>query len=79
MTSWLLNLIKSDLQDSADRGRKRLVNVDGRKIWRFSFDHWNKCGAVYLKRDGSVVDEKWSFKKVECSSSSKLDGDLALK
>ena len=34
---------------------------------------------IYLKKDGSVVDEKWSFKIVECSSSSKLDGDLALK
>ena len=40
-----------------------------------SFDRSNNTGAIDVKVDGSVVEEKWTFKIVGLTSSSKLDWD----
>ena len=65
----------SDLRDTVDWGRKWLVDFNAGKTQLVSFDQSKKTGAIDVKMDGSVFEEKTSFKMLELTFSSKLDWD----
>ena len=54
-------------------GRKWLVDFNARKTQLVSFDQSNKTGATDVKMNGSVLEEKSSFKMLWLTFSSKLD------
>ena len=56
-----------------DWGRRRLVDFKSGKTQLVSFDRSNNNGAIDLKMDGSVLEEKSSFKLLGLTLSSKLD------
>ena len=56
-----------------DWGRKWLVDFNAQNIQLVLFDWSNNGGAIDVKMDGSVFDEKSSFKMLELTFSSKLD------
>ena len=45
-----------------DRGRKWLVNFNAGKSHLVLFDRSHNIGAIDVKMDGSVIEEKLSFK-----------------
>ena len=55
-------------------GRKWLVNFNAGKTQLVSFDRSNNIGAIDVKMDGSVLEEKPSFKMLGLNFS-KLDWD----
>ena len=63
----------SDLQDTVDWGRKRLVDFNAGKTQLVWFDWSYNTGAIEVKMDGSVVEEKLSFKMLGLTFCSKLD------
>ena len=65
--------LESDLQDTVDWGRKWLVDFNAGKTHLVSFDLSNNTGAVDVKMDWSVLEEKSSFKMLGLTFSSKLD------
>ena len=65
--------LESDLRDAADWGRKWLVDFNAGKTQLVSFDRFKNTGAIDVKMDGSVLEEKTSFKMLGLTSSSKLD------
>ena len=69
----LASELKSDLRDTVNWGRKRLVDFDNGKTQLVSFDCSNNTGAIDVKMDGSVLEEKSSFKILGLTFSSKLD------
>ena len=52
---------------------KWLVDFNSEKIQLVSFDQSNNTGAIDVKMDGSVIEEKSSFKMLGLTFSSKLD------
>ena len=56
-----------------DWGRKWLVDFNAGKTELVSFDQSNNTGAIDMKMDESVLEEKSSFKIFELVFSSKLD------
>ena len=58
----LASELESDLGDTVDKGRKWLVDFSDRKIKPSLFDWSNNSGATDVKTDGSVLEEKSSFK-----------------
>ena len=56
-----------------DWGRKWLVDFNAGKTQLLSFDRANNISAIDLKMDGSVLEEKSSFKMLGLTFSSKLD------
>ena len=52
--------LESDLQDTVDLGRKLLVNLNAGKTELVLFDWSNNTGAIDMKLDGSVLEEKSS-------------------
>ena len=50
------------IEKTLDWSRKWLVNMSARKTQLVLFDWSNKMGAVDLKTDGSVLEEKPLFK-----------------
>ena len=58
----LASELESDLQDPVDWGRKWLVDFSAGKSQLVPFDQSNKTGAIDVKMDGSVLEEKPSFK-----------------
>ena len=56
-----------------DCGRKWLVDFSAGKTQLVSFDRSKNTGAIDVKIDGSVLEEKPSFKMLELTFSSKLD------
>ena len=52
---------------------KWLVDFNTAKIQLVSFDRSNNTGAIDVKMDGSVLEEKSSFKMLGLTFSSKLD------
>ena len=68
--------IESDLHDTVDWGRRWFVDFISRKAELVSFDCSGNCGAI-VKVDGSVLDEKLSFKVMALSFSSVLGLGLA--
>ena len=65
--------IKSDLGDTVNWGRKWLIDFNAGKTQLVSFDRSKNTGAIDVKIDGSVLEEKTSFKMLGLTSSSKLD------
>ena len=65
--------LESDLRDTVDWGRKWLVDFNAGKTQLVSFDRSNNTGAIDVKMDGSILEEKTSFKMLGLTFSSKLD------
>ena len=65
--------LESDLQDTLDWGRRWLVDFNAGKTQLVSFDRSKNTGAIDVKMDGSVLEEKTSFKMLGLNFSSKLD------
>ena len=61
-----------------DWGRKWLVDLNSEKTQLVLFDWSNNTRAIDVKMDGSVLEEKSSFKMLGLTFSSKLVGALAL-
>ena len=59
--------------ETMDWGRKCLVDFNAGKIQLVLFEWSNSTGAIDMKMDGSLGQEKSSFKMLELSFSSKLD------
>ena len=60
----LASELESDLRDTADWSRKWFVDFSAAKIQLVLFDQSNNTGAIDTKMDGSVLEEKSSFKMV---------------
>ena len=56
-------------------GRKWLADFNVEKAQLVLSDRSNNSGAIDVKMDGSVLEEKLSFKMLELAFSSKLDWD----
>ena len=69
----LASELESDLQDTVDWGKKWLVDFNAGKTQLITFDRSNNTGSIDVKMDGSVLEEKSSFKMLELTFSSKLD------
>ena len=69
----LASELESDLRDTVDWGRKWLVHFNAGKTQLVSFDRSKNTGAIDVKMDGSVLEEKASFKMLGLTFSSKLD------
>ena len=54
--------LESDLRDTLDWSRKLLVGFNAGKTQLVLFDQSNNTGAIDMKMDGSVLEEKSSFK-----------------
>ena len=65
--------LESDLQDTVDWSRKWLVDINAGKTQLVLFDQSKNTGAIDVKMDESVLEEKSSFKMLELTFSSKLD------
>ena len=75
-TTSIASELESDLRDIVDWGRKCLVDFNAGKSQLVSFDRSNYTGAIDVKMDGSVLEEKSSFKLLGLPLSSKLHGIL---
>ena len=56
-----------------DLGRKWLVDYNAGKTQLVLFHQTNSTGAIDVKMDGSVLEEKSCFKMLRLTFSSKLD------
>ena len=65
--------LEFDLRDTVDWGRKWLVDFNAGKTQLVSFDRSKNTDAIDVKIDGSVLEEKTSFKMLGLTFSSKLD------
>ena len=59
-------------------GKKWLVDFNAGKTQLVSFDRSNNNGSIDVKMDGSVLEEKLSFKMLGLIFSSKLDWDFCI-
>ena len=64
---------ESDLRDIVDWGKKWLVDFNAEKTQLVLFDWSSNSGAIDVKMDGSVLEEKSSFKMLGLTFSFKLD------
>ena len=72
MATNLINFkLESDLPDTADQGKKWLVDFNSGKSQLV--DGSNDSGYIDVKMDGSVLEKKSSFKMLGLNFSSKLD------
>ena len=69
----LASELESDLRGTVDWGRKWLVDFSAGKTQLVSFDQANNTDAIDVKMNGSVLEEKSSFKMPGLTFSSKLD------
>ena len=69
----LASELETDLRDTVDWGRKWLVDFNAGKTQLVSFDQSKNTGAIDVKMDGSVLEEKTSFKMLGLTLFSKLD------
>ena len=65
--------LDSDLRDTVDWDQKWLVDFKAGKTQLISFDWSNNTGSINVKMDGSVLEEKSSFKMLGLTFCSKLD------
>ena len=63
------------LQDTVNWGRKGLVDFNAGKTQLVLFDQSNNIGAIDVRKDGSVLEEKPSFKILGLTFSFKSDRD----
>ena len=69
----LVSELESGLQDTVDWGKKWFVDSNAAKTQLVSFDRPYSTGSTDVKMDGSVLEEKPSFKMLGLTFSSKLD------
>ena len=69
----LASQLESDLRDIVNWGNKWLIDFNAAKTQLVSFDGSNNNGSIDAKMDGSVLEEKSSFKMLGLTFSSKLD------
>ena len=69
----LASELESDLRDTVDWGRKWLVDFNAGKTQLVSSDRSKNTGAIDVKMDWSVLEDKTSFKMLGLTFSSKLD------
>ena len=69
----LASELESDLRDTVNWGRKWLVDFNAGKTQLVLFDRSKNTGAIDVKMDGSVLEDKTSFKMLGLTFSSKLD------
>ena len=69
----LASELESDLGDTVDWGRKWLVDFNAEKTQLVSFDRSKNTGAIDVKMDRSVLEEKTYLKMLGLTFSSKLD------
>ena len=69
----LASELEADLRDNVDWGKNWLVDFNDGKTQLVSFDWSNNTGAIDGKMDGSVLEEKSSFKMLGLTFFSKLD------
>ena len=60
--------LKSDLRDTVDWGRKWLFDSNAGKTQLVLFNGSNNTGAIDVKMDGSVLEEKSYFKMLDWGS-----------
>ena len=65
--------LESDLRDTVDWVKEWLVDFNAGKTLLVSSDGSNNNGSIDVKMDGSVLEEKSSFKMLGFTLSSKLD------
>ena len=65
---------ESDLRDTVGWGKKWLIDLNARKTQQVLFEQSNNNGSINIKIDGSVLEEKSSFKMLGLTLSSELDG-----
>ena len=70
--------LESDLQDTLYWSRKYLDDFFAGQIHLVPFDHSNNTDAIGVKMHECILEKKSSFKILEFSFSSKLDGALIL-
>ena len=58
----LASELESDLRDTVDWGKKWLVDFNAGKTQLVSFHRSNNNGSIDVKIDGSILQEKSSFK-----------------
>ena len=68
--NWLLNL---NLRDTVDWGKKWLVDFNAGKTQLVSFAWSDNTDSIDVKMDGSVPEEKLSFKMLGLIFPSKLN------
>ena len=61
------------LRDTVNGGKKWLVDFNAGKTQLVSFDRSNNNGSIDVKMDGSILEEKSSFKMLGLTFSSKLN------
>ena len=71
----LASELESDLRDTVDWGKKWLVDFNAEKTQLVLFDRSYNNSSIDVEMDGSVVEEKPSFKMLGLPFSSKLDWD----
>ena len=65
--------LESNLPDTVDWGKKRLVDFNAGKTQLVSFDRSNNNGSIDVKMDGSILEGKSSLKILGLTFFSKLD------
>ena len=65
--------LESDLRDNVDCGRKWLLDFNAGKTQMVLYDQSNNIGAIDMKMDGYVLEEKSSFKMLGLTFYSTLD------
>ena len=68
--------LESDLRDTVHLGKKWLVDFNAEKTQLVSFDWSNNTGSINVKMN--ALEEKSSFKILELTFSSKVDGTITL-
>ena len=63
------------INETLEWAKKWLADFNARKAQLISFDRSNNIGFIDVTTDGSVLEEKSSFKMLELIFSSKLDWD----
>ena len=69
----LASELEFDLRDTVDWGKRWLVDFNAEKTQLVLFHQSNNNGSIDVKMDGSVLEEKSSFKMLGLTVSSKLD------
>ena len=74
----LASELESDPRDTVDWARKWLVDFNAGKTQLVLFDRSKNTGAIDVKMDGSVLEEKSSFKMLGLTSLLNWTGALTL-
>ena len=74
----LASQLESDLQDTVDWGRKKIVGFNAGKTQLVLLDWSNNTGGFDVIIDGSPLEEKSSFKMLRLIFSSKLNWAFTL-